>query len=74
MRQMFGFLIGIMVGVLVGSTVALLLAPGTGESLRNEIRARGQGLLADVRGAADARRVELTQHLDSLRAPRAPAA
>ncbi len=74
MRRMFGFMIGIMVGVLVGSTVALLLAPEAGEKLRNELRARGESFLADVRRAADARRIELTDRLESLRAPRAPGA
>lgn len=74
MRRMFGFLIGIVVGALVGSTIALLLAPESGEGLRKEIRARGQGFLAEVRGAADARRIELTERLDNLRAPRAPGA
>ena len=70
MRRMFGFLIGIMVGALVGSTLALLLAPETGEKLRKEIRTRGEGLVSDVRHAADARRIELTDRLDTLRAPR----
>jgi gas vesicle protein len=70
MRRMFGFLIGIMVGALVGSTLALLLAPETGEKLRNEIRTRGEDLVSDVRHAADARRIELTDRLDTLRAPR----
>lgn len=71
MRRMFGFMIGIMVGSLVGATVALLLAPEAGEKLRNEIRARGQGFLSDVREAADSRRMELTERLESMRAPRA---
>lgn len=70
MRRMFGFLIGIFIGALVGSTVALLLAPESGEKLRAELRARGEGLLADVREAADTRRAELTDRLQSLRAPR----
>ena len=70
MRRMFGFLIGIMVGALVGSTLALLLAPETGEKLRKEIRTRGEGLVSAVRHAADARRIELTDRLDTLRAPR----
>ncbi len=70
MRRMFGFLIGIMVGALVGSTVALLLAPESGEQLRNEIRARGEGFLSDVRSAADNRRIELQNRLENLRAPR----
>jgi gas vesicle protein len=68
---MFGFLIGIMVGALVGSTVALLLAPESGEKLRNELRARGEGLISDIRRAGEARRIKLTERLDALRAPRA---
>ena len=70
MRRMFGFMIGILVGALVGSTVALLLAPETGEKLRTEIRARGEGLVSDIRHAADIRRIELTDRLETLRAPR----
>ncbi len=69
MRRMFGFLIGILVGGLVGSTVALLLAPEAGEKLRNEIRARGEGLINDIRRAGEARRIELSQHLESLKSP-----
>ena len=69
MRRMFGFLIGILVGALVGSTVALLLAPETGEKLRGEIRARGDSLVTDIRHAAEARRIELTDRLESLKAP-----
>src|SRR5690349_17071716 len=38
MRRMFGFLIGIFVGGVVGSTIALLMAPESGERLRGEIR------------------------------------
>ena len=69
MRRMFGFLIGIMVGGLVGSTVALLLAPETGEKLRSEIRARGEGLIGDIRRAGEARQAEMSQHLESLKTP-----
>ena len=42
MRRMFGFLIGITVGGLVGSTIALLLAPESGEQFRTELRSRGR--------------------------------
>ena len=71
MRRMFGFLIGILVGGLVGSMVALLLAPDSGERLRGELRARGKNLVADIRHAGEARQIELTQHLEALKAPRA---
>ncbi len=70
MRRMFGFLIGIVVGALVGSTVALLMAPESGEQLRNELRARGASFVADVRHAADNRRIELQSRLDAMRAPK----
>ncbi len=70
MRKFFGFFIGIFVGGLVGATIALLLAPESGETLRSEIRARGANFVAEVRSAADQRRIELEEHLTSLRAPR----
>ena len=70
MRQTFGFLIGIVVGGLVGSTIALLLAPDSGEQLRSELRARGENFFDEVRHAADERRIELRQRLEYMREPR----
>ena len=70
MRRMLGFMMGIVVGVLVGSTVALLLAPETGDKFRSEIRARGEGFVNEVRHAAEARRIDLTEQLESMRTPR----
>ena len=73
MRRMFGFLIGIAVGGLVGSTIALLMAPESGDDLRHQLRERGQNFLSDVRHAADERKIELRQRLDEMRAPRGEA-
>lgn len=70
MRRMFGFLIGTFVGALVGSVIALLLAPESGESLRNQLRERGQGFINDIRHSADSRRIELRNRLEAMRAPR----
>ncbi len=70
MRRMFGFLIGIFVGGLVGGIIALLMAPESGEKLRTQIRDRGQGVMNDIRHSADARRIELRNRLETLRAPR----
>ena len=70
MRRMVGFMIGIFIGALVGSTVALLLAPESGAEMRGRLKTRGEGLLAEVREAAEVRRAELTDRLQTLRAPR----
>lgn len=71
MRRTFGFLIGIVVGGLVGSTIALLMAPDSGEQLRAELRARGENFFDEVRHAADERRIELRQRLEYMREPHA---
>ncbi len=70
MRRMFGFLIGVLVGSVVGSTIALLMAPESGEKLRGELRDRGQGFVNEIRNAADSRRIELRGRLEALRAPK----
>ena len=70
MRRTFGFLIGIVVGGLVGSTIALLLAPETGDELRTELRSRGESFFSEVRHAADERKIELRQRLENMREPR----
>jgi gas vesicle protein len=63
-------LIGAVVGGLIGAAIALLLAPESGEELRADIRSRGETFFNEVRHAADERKIELRQRLDSLRAPR----
>ena len=70
MKRVFGFLIGITVGGLVGSTIALLMAPESGENLRGQLLERGQNFFSDVQHAADERRIELRQRLEDMRAPR----
>jgi gas vesicle protein len=67
---MFGFLIGVTVGGLVGSTIALLMAPDSGELLRSRLRERGQNFFYEVRHAADERKIELRQRLEDMRSPR----
>jgi gas vesicle protein len=70
MRKMFGFLIGTFVGALVGATIALLLAPDSGDELRGQLRDRGQRFMGEIRHAADTRRIELKDRLETMRAPR----
>lgn len=71
MRKMFGFMIGVFIGSLVGSTIALLLAPDSGDELRSQLRERGQNFMGEIRHAADTRRIELKDRLDTMRAPKA---
>jgi hypothetical protein len=70
MRKIFGFLIGTVVGGLVGSTIALLLAPESGNELRAQLRVRGENFFNEVRHAADERKIELRQRLEYMREPR----
>jgi gas vesicle protein len=70
MRRTFGFLIGIVVGGMVGSTIALLMAPESGDQLRSELRSRGESFFNEVRSAADERKIELRQRLEYMREPR----
>jgi gas vesicle protein len=70
MRRTLGFLIGIFVGWLVGSTIALLLAPESGEKLRGDLRARSSNFFGEIQSAADTRRKQLEDQLAAMRAPR----
>ncbi|MDD5467930.1 MAG: YtxH domain-containing protein [Anaerolineales bacterium] len=69
MQRIISFLSGLAMGALVGATLALLLAPSSGEQMRTQIRERSKQLSDEVRQAAAARRAELEQQLASLRAP-----
>ena len=70
MRRAFGFLIRLFVGGLVGSTIALLLAPESGENLRGQLRARSNVFFGEIQSAANERRRALEDQLTAMRAPR----
>lgn len=70
MRQTFGFLIGVFAGWMVGSTIALLVAPESGEKLRGELRARSNNIVGEIKSAAEVRRIQLEDELAAMRAPR----
>ena len=70
MRRMFGFLTESGRGIGRFNHRTDLMAPELGEGLRNQLRARGESFFGDVRHAADERKIELRQKLDTLRAPR----
>jgi len=70
MRRMFSFVIGTLIGGIVGAAAALLLAPTAGRDLRIQINDRTQDLAANIRNAANTKRIELQERLETLRAPR----
>jgi len=72
MRRIFGFMIGVFAGWLTGSTIALLLAPESGEKLRDELRSRSNDFVGEVKSAAETRRKLLEDQLAVMRAPRTP--
>ena len=69
MRRAFSFFIGTLIGGIIGAAVALLFAPSAGTDLRVQISDRAQGLAADIRHAANTKRIELQERLETLRAP-----
>jgi gas vesicle protein len=69
-NNLVGFLAGLAMGALVGVSVALLLAPSSGEDLRNQISDQVQRIQLEVTQAAEQRRADLEHQLAELRAPR----
>ena len=70
MRSIMSFLTGVVMGALVGATVAILLAPSSGEELRGEIRDRAVRFRDDLSEAAQSKRIELEKQLAKLRQPK----
>lgn len=70
MRKFLSFLVGTVMGALVGATLALLLAPSSGETLRGQIRERFEALQAELTEAANDKRAELEEYLGTLREPK----
>jgi gas vesicle protein len=70
MRRLLSFFAGAIMGGLVGATVAVLLAPASGEDLRTQLRERSIRLQDEIRSAANDRRAELERELTALRSPR----
>jgi len=70
MRGVLSFLSGVAIGLVVGASLAILLAPSSGDELRKQLQERAERIQLDVKQAADTRRQELEQQLETLRTPR----
>jgi gas vesicle protein len=69
MKSLSNFLLGAIIGGLFGATMGLLLAPSSGEELRENMQAQAQRIRNEVEQAANQRRAELEAQLAALRAP-----
>jgi gas vesicle protein len=70
MNRALNFLLGAAIGGFIGATLAILLAPSSGEELRSEIGMRKDRIRSEVVQAAADRRAELESQLAALRAPK----
>jgi gas vesicle protein len=70
MKGLMNFLSGMVMGTVVGATLAILLAPSSGDELRGQLQSRVDTIQSDVKQAAADRRSELEKQLAELRAPR----
>jgi hypothetical protein len=69
MRKLSSFLFGAFLGGVVGLLVGGLLAPASGEELRQRISDFGNKTVAEIRQAAQRKREELEEELAKLRQP-----
>jgi len=70
MNRVINFLAGMVLGTAVGASVAILLAPSSGDELRGKIQGEIQRVQDEMQLAAETRRAELERQLADLRAPR----
>jgi gas vesicle protein len=73
MNKFINFVAGATLGALFGASVAILLAPVSGEELQTQIKDQVEQIQLEVKKAASERRAELEDQLSALREPR-PAA
>ena len=67
MRRFTSFIAGAMCGALIGSITAILLAPYSGDELREQFQVRTMAFRDEVREAYNARVAQLEAELEQLR-------
>lgn len=66
MNRILSFLAGTMCGAVVGATVALLLAPSSGDELRSEVTHRWEDALNEARLAMEETRRDLQAQFEMM--------
>ncbi len=67
MRKFMVFLAGLVVGLWTGGVLAMLFAPQSGAALQQRIREGVDRLVEEGKSAAEARRLELEEQLESFK-------
>jgi gas vesicle protein len=67
MNRFLSFITGAVLGAVVGASVAILMAPMSGEELQGQIRTRITDIQDEVQRAATDKRAELEAQLAHLR-------
>jgi gas vesicle protein len=65
--RVINFSLGFLIGTVVGATIVLLTTPQSGSDLQSGMRNWYEGIVAEGRRAADARRAELEARLATLK-------
>ena len=65
MNKIFSFIAGSLCGAVVGATIALLLAPASGEELRGEVVNRWEEALNEARQAVEVDQVGEPDHREA---------
>ncbi len=69
MRRLLFFAGGVACGLAIGATLALLLAPASGDTMRSDAQNRFDNMMTEARLATERRRRELESQLTELTAP-----
>ncbi len=67
MKKFVSFISGALLGGILGATIALLFAPVEGKAMQEKMMNTFIELKDEVEQAADSRRAELTEQLETLR-------
>jgi gas vesicle protein len=69
MRRLMFFAGGVLAGAVIGATVALLLAPSSGDAIREDAKTRLDDVMSEARRASERRRRELEAQLAQMTSP-----
>lgn len=69
MKKAFNFIFGAALGGVIGAATALLLAPSSGQEIRQDLENRLRNIQSEIKEAASERRIELERQLEELKTP-----